>query len=149
MPTFPGVSPRSWQERASRCLISALSLLVFAFLDLVDFVLCYVYWFVDGILEENPIPCYCWNRREKQGSPDGVGEEEEVSDTLYERRNLFRENGLVCFGGRSSEKEEKGGSRSRSRWSDCGCESCVSWLGKEVEKLYLMLREPSQGIWML
>ncbi|KAG1338856.1 putative lysophospholipase BODYGUARD 5 [Cocos nucifera] len=102
--------------------------------------------FVDGVLEENPIPCYCWNRREKQGSPDGVGEEEEVSETLYGRKSLFREIGLVCFGGRSSEREEKRGSRSRSRWSDCGCESCVSSLGKEEEKLYLMVREPSQGI---
>nr|XP_019706188.1 probable lysophospholipase BODYGUARD 4 [Elaeis guineensis] len=146
MATFPGVSPRRWRERASRGLISALSLLVFAFLDLADFVLCFFYRFVDGFLDENPIPCYCWNRREKQGSPDGVGEEEEVSETLYGRKNLFREICLVCIGGRSSEREEKRGSRSRGRWSDCGCESCVSsQQGKEEEKLYLMVREPSQA----
>ncbi|XP_017696824.2 probable lysophospholipase BODYGUARD 4 [Phoenix dactylifera] len=145
MPTFPRVSPGRWRERASRGLISALSLLVFAFLDLVDFVLCFFFRFVDGVLEGNPIPCYCWNRREKQGSPDGVGEEEEVSETLYGRRNLFREIGLVSYGGRSGEKEGKGASRSTRRWSDCGCESCISWQGKEEEKLYLMVREPSQA----
>jgi hypothetical protein len=32
-----------------------------------------------------------------------------------------------------------------NRWSDCGCESCVSWMNNGDEKLHVIVREPSKG----
>lgn len=35
------------------------------------------------------------------------------------------------------------------RWSDCGCESCVSWMNNCVQddeqKLHVQIKEPLQG----
>ncbi|XP_072961158.1 probable lysophospholipase BODYGUARD 4 [Typha angustifolia] len=141
------LSLQKWPGRALDALNSAISGIVFALLDLLDFILCFFYRFVDGVLEENPIPCYCYHNRGKQGILDVEEEEEEVSETLYERRNFFRQMDLLSLKERSHGGGEGGGGGKlrSSRWSDCGCESCVSWQGKGEEKLHLVVREPSQA----
>ncbi|GJN10641.1 hypothetical protein PR202_ga28752 [Eleusine coracana subsp. coracana] len=91
---------------------SALAAAVFAFLDMVDVVLCFVYGFLDGILEDGPpVSCYCHRTSDGGAGEDEV--EEAVSDTLYERRSVFKDA--------PTEEEEK------PRWSDCGCASCGEW----------------------
>lgn len=124
-------------------LISAISHLVFSFLDLLDFLLCFFYRFIDGILEENPGQCYCQNT-EKQGSDESHG----VSETLYGRRNIFRATGLRWFAERTNEGQRGEGLRSH-RWSDCGCERCTSWQGKGEMRLHTVVMEPASGIWFV
>ncbi|RWW77947.1 hypothetical protein BHE74_00013850 [Ensete ventricosum] len=108
MPTSPTFSPRD-------VVISAVSLLVFVLLDLLDFILCYFYRFLDVILEGNPVPCYCQKRgREERsdgegGGGGGGGGGEEVSETLHGRRNLFREMGFFPFWKAASAGEEERG----------------------------------------
>lgn len=123
-------------------LISAISLLVFSFLDLLDFLLCFFYRFLDRILEENPSHCYCQKREEQRN------EERILSETLYgiKRRNVFRElMGFDWFVKRTNERRENGSLRIH-RWSDCGCERCVSWQRKGEERLHFVVKEPAQGI---
>ncbi|WOL06807.1 putative lysophospholipase BODYGUARD 4 isoform X1 [Canna indica] len=133
MPSSPTFSPKD-------SLISAISLFVFTFLDLLDLLLCYFYRFLDGILEDNPIPCYCHNRA-KQEASDG---EDIVSETLCRRRNLFREMGLPFLKAKLDGKQYEGEPCS-PRWSDCSCNSCLSWQEKGDEKLHVVAMEPSQG----
>ncbi|KAJ8491545.1 hypothetical protein OPV22_013266 [Ensete ventricosum] len=144
MPTSPTFSPRD-------VVISAVSLLVFVLLDLLDFILCYFYRFLDVILEGNPVPCYCQKRgREERsdgegGGGGGGGGGEEVSETLHGRRNLFREMGFFPFWKAASAGEEERGELRSPRWSDCSCISCLSWQEKGQDKLHLAVMEPSQG----
>ncbi|KAI0498185.1 hypothetical protein KFK09_021426 [Dendrobium nobile] len=138
--------------RVTNAIISSVSLIVFALLDLLDFALCFIYRFLDSVLEENPIPCYC---RSRGGEEEG----DEISETLYGRRNEFRDQilGLFSATGRSDddddekEKEKKEAGRRSPRWSDCNCESCVScaswqnWQGMGKETLHLVIKEPTRA----
>lgn len=133
MPTSSTFSPGD-------VVISAVSLLVFALLDLLDFILCYFYRFLDVILEGNPVPCYC-QRRGREERSDGEGGEE-VSETLHGRRNLFREMGFPFWKAASDGEEERGELRF-PRWSDCSCISCLSWQERGQDKLHLAVMEPS------
>ncbi|CAL9148303.1 unnamed protein product [Musa hybrid cultivar] len=133
MPTSSTFSPGD-------VVISAVSLLVFALLDLLDFILCYFYRFLDVILEGNPVPCYCQRRgREERSAGEGG---EEVSETLHGRRNLFREMGFPFWKAASDGEEERGELRF-PRWSDCSCISCLSWQERGQDKLHLAVMEPS------
>ncbi|CAL9108899.1 unnamed protein product [Musa acuminata var. zebrina] len=133
MPTSSTFSPGD-------VVISAVSLLVFALLDLLDFILCYFYRFLDVILEGNPVPCYCQRRgREERSDGEGRGE---VSETLHGRRNLFREMGFSFWKAASDGEEERGELRF-PRWSDCSCISCLSWQERGQDKLHLAVMEPS------
>lgn len=134
------ISPKMTPSSPKESLISSLSFLVFGFLDLLDLLLCYVYRFLDAILEEKPIPCYCHGRA-KQGAEE---EEEGVSETLCHRRNLFRQRSLPFLEAKGSEKEDKGELRS-PRWSDCSCRACLAWREKGHQKLHFVVMEPSQG----
>ncbi|KAK1316233.1 hypothetical protein QJS10_CPA05g00641 [Acorus calamus] len=142
-----GVSASSllkWPIKASEALIWALSIAVFFYLDFLDTILCMVYGFLDDHLEERTSPCCCENRA-KQGTFEGSDGEGEVSVTLHERRNIFRQLGLSKLRKRREVNGEKG-FRTEPRWSDCDCGSCVSWKGNDEQKLHLVVKEPLQGL---
>ncbi|KAG6497724.1 probable lysophospholipase BODYGUARD 4 isoform X1 [Zingiber officinale] len=127
---------------AKDSIISAISLLVFSSLDLLDFFLCYLYRFLDAILEESPVACYC--RREGGGRGRSFVEEE--SKTIRGRRSLFRvRSGFACVGEKRDGKEEKGCDARSPRWSDCGCEACLSWQEKGKEELHLVVMDAFGG----
>ncbi|XP_027351510.1 probable lysophospholipase BODYGUARD 5 isoform X2 [Abrus precatorius] len=69
-----------------------------------------------------------------------------VSDSLYERKNIFREMGFLQFGRKredSNRKYGRDGEKSVKSWSDCGCESCLSWVNDESDyKLHFVVKEP-------
>lgn len=139
-------------------LLSSFNNTVFLFLDFLDSVFCLAYNVLDLVIEgKYRSSCYCFKKKKKNGN-NGVGgdAESEVSDTLYQRRNLFRDMGLMrVFWGRWKEEEEDedfGGlglddEQKRHRWSDCSCSSCFGWMNKssEDQKLHFVVTEPSEG----
>ncbi|XP_021288625.1 probable lysophospholipase BODYGUARD 3 isoform X2 [Herrania umbratica] len=89
-------------------LNKAVSFIVFCFLDLVDFILCFVYKVVDFCIEAEWKPCYCSSAKEaitgsgkilvsEQGESKIVCltpsklQLEDISDTLYSRPSLVTE----------------------------------------------------------
>lgn len=130
-------------------LISLLTSLVFLFLDFLDASLCVLYRFLDAVLEGKPSPCYCGdNRGGARGGASGGDGESEVSETLYGRRNVFREKGMLRLVERWDPAGLAGkvvGMNHRRRWSDCGCDSCVSWACDGALKLHVVVQEPLEG----
>ncbi|KAF9593626.1 hypothetical protein IFM89_024310 [Coptis chinensis] len=139
------LTPGKWPEKTVEKLITASSLVVFTFLDILDIFLCFFYRKIDAFLEGNTTPCYC-NRR----GQNGKGGEEQPSETLYERKNIFRELGF--FGNGNTTKRETciekcSLKKVKRRWSDCSCESCVSWQQQTGEyKLHVVVKEPSKAV---
>ncbi|XP_062166082.1 probable lysophospholipase BODYGUARD 4 isoform X3 [Alnus glutinosa] len=87
-------------------------------------------------------PCYCGKRIRRELIHDGEGE---MSETLYTRKNVFREMGFPGFATKRKDSiNRSGGGVVVNRWSDCGCESCVSWMNNGDEKLHVIVREPSK-----
>ncbi|KAK7848290.1 putative lysophospholipase bodyguard 1 [Quercus suber] len=91
-----------------RVINEAVSFIVFSVLDLIDFLLCYVYKLVDFFIEAEWKPCYCSSGKEVITSSGKIlvseqGESkivclsstkvqlEEISDTLYTRPSLVSE----------------------------------------------------------
>lgn len=91
-----------------RVIHEAVSFIVFSFLDLLDFILCFAYKVVDFFIEAEWKPCYCTSAKEaitssgkilvsEQGESKIVClsssklELEEISDTLYNRPSLVSE----------------------------------------------------------
>ncbi|KAL6988127.1 hypothetical protein U1Q18_013874 [Sarracenia purpurea var. burkii] len=126
-----------WPRKTAEALVSALTRIVFLFLDLLDIVLCIFFGFVDGFLEGNATRCYCHQRGEK-GSDD---RESESSETLYRRKNVFREMGFLRFLRKFDSGEKNGGGMVGKRWSDCGCESCVGWMSSGDQRLHVVVKE--------
>lgn len=131
----PLVFPK-WLTKASNFLISSLSFIIFIFLDFLDFLFCIYFYYIDGFLEGKSTPCYC-----KVGNEDKKSENE-VSETLHRRKNVFRKMRFV----RKYEnlKENENGVLG-NRWSDCGCESCVAWMMNVDQRLFVAVSEASQG----
>lgn len=82
------------------------------------------------------------------GDGNGNGENE-LSETLYGRRNVFRRIAFLGFCGRCEDSETMNCGSVLNRWSDCGCASCVSPMENQNQnqnqKLYVAVREPSRG----
>lgn len=99
---------------------------------------------MDGFLEGQATPCYCKENGEQRISV-GENEEGELSETLYRRKNVFREMGFLGFSGKweNSRKVEAG--KIGARWSDCGCQSCLSWMSNGEDKLHVCISEPTRG----
>ncbi|KAL5834903.1 hypothetical protein ACOSQ4_014400 [Xanthoceras sorbifolium] len=132
--TFPGI----WARKCATNVHAFLSSIIFLFLDFIDTLLCFIYRYLDEFFEGKAPHCYCKKRREQ------VGEEEiELSETLYGRKSVFRR--FLGFTRKWKECEKTGGVQRKNRWSDCGCESCVSWMKNDEKKLHVVVREPSQG----
>ncbi|KAL2523281.1 AB hydrolase-1 domain-containing protein [Forsythia ovata] len=85
-----------------------LSFIVFTLLDILDFLLCYIYKILDYLIEAESKPCYCSSAKEAITSSGKIlvsehGESkilrltstklqlEEISDTLYTRPSLLSE----------------------------------------------------------
>lgn len=130
----------SFPRRFGTAIHTALSLIVFFFFDLIDAILCVVYEFVDEILEGKSRSCYC-----SAVAPQTTGENE-CSETLFRRRNIFREMWFLGFARRFKSKLSRRMRKSKihesvNRWSDCGCQSCNSWTKNEDENLHVVVKD--------
>ncbi|XVE90253.1 hypothetical protein DITRI_Ditri20bG0064100 [Diplodiscus trichospermus] len=139
--------PGKWSRKCGSILLQVITFLVFLFLDFLEAVLCVVYKLLDEFFEGKATPCYCG----KKGGENGecFGKENELSETLYGRENVFRKMGFLGFARKWEYRMKKDGDGSRgvmvNRWSDCGCDSCVSWMKKlGNQKLHVDVRELSQ-----
>lgn len=100
-----------------------------------------MYRCLDEFFEGKAPHCYCEKRTDGE-------EENEQSETLCGRKNLF---GQMRFPGnprRGKECDKVTSDHQHqlvNRWSDCGCESCVSWMKAGDQKLHFVVKEPSQG----
>ncbi|KAF0907580.1 hypothetical protein E2562_018387 [Oryza meyeriana var. granulata] len=136
MPALADLSPSAWPRAVTGAVSSALAAGVFAFLDVVDVLLCFVYGCLDGVFEDSPVSCYCHR------SYSAALEDDEVSDTLYLRRSACRDAlmGLVAPVVKRTGSPEKGRS---PRWSDCGCESCRAWQRHDDgRQLHFVVNQP-------
>lgn len=126
-------------EKKVKALLDTITFLVFIFFDFVDVVLCVAYELLDKLFEAKPFPCYCGKKLETK----------ELSETLFWRKNVFREMGFLSFGRKTCEavKKRDDGNRGEvvNRWSDCGCDSCVSWMKKSNQTLHVVVKEFPQG----
>ncbi|CAN6206508.1 unnamed protein product [Urochloa humidicola] len=137
---------RAWPRAAAGAASWALGAAVFAFLDVLDVVLCLVYALLDGILEESPVRCYCHR------SPPDDGDDE-VSDTLYlyarpsavrdALLGLVRRVLVVAVRNKSHHKAAPCKWWGSPRWSDCGCKSCVAWRSG-AGRLHVVAKEPDK-----
>ncbi|KAI9070743.1 hypothetical protein K1719_047295 [Acacia pycnantha] len=132
-----------WPTKSAEKLVSITTFTVFLVLDFLDTVFCVIYKYLDEYIEGEAHTCCCRNRgnHEQRTKED---EEGELSDTLYRRKNLFREMGLLLNGRKLEDSETKwrGGRWSVNSWSDCGCESCLSWVSDGDHKLHFVVNEP-------
>ncbi|CAL1356671.1 unnamed protein product [Linum trigynum] len=127
-------------------LHSVLTVVVFLLLDLLDAVFCLIYRFVDEYLEgKRKKPCYC-EKRDGNGRNNG---EIQLSETMWGRRNVFRLMGARLPSKRlklqpvDCKKSSDDCGTAAGRWSDCRCESCVSWTKNgDGRKLHVVVREP-------
>lgn len=136
--SFQAIFPREWARKSGIAIHAVLSLIVFFFFDLLDAALCVVYEFVDEILEGKSRGCYC------TASPPHTTGEDEFSETLYRRRNIFREMGFLGFARKfklSRETRKFKIHESVNRWSDCGCQSCNSWTKNEDGNLHVVVKD--------
>uniref|UniRef100_A0A7C9D7N4 2-hydroxymuconate-6-semialdehyde hydrolase n=1 Tax=Opuntia streptacantha TaxID=393608 RepID=A0A7C9D7N4_OPUST len=129
-----------WTKQSAQLLHGLLSFIVFTALDFMDCVFCIIFAYLDEFFEGNngvSAPCYCLKKRgvNEGGDADNCERESQLSETLYGdcRRNVFRELGLQRRFEKSKDKrvgfESEVGKREKgNRWSDCGCQSCVSWM---------------------
>ncbi|KAK0599265.1 hypothetical protein LWI29_003733 [Acer saccharum] len=140
--TFPG----KWARKCATNFHTALSSIVFLFLDFLETLLCVIFRYLDEFFEGNPPHCYCDQKKSREQK---LGEEEknELSETLYGRKNVFRKMGFLGFARKYEEcKKTSGGQlKNMNRWSDCVCESCVSWTMNDDNKLHVVVKEPSQA----
>lgn len=125
-------------------LLLPVNFIVFFFLDFLDAVLCVFYRYLDQFLEGKATACYCTSKGDERENADGDGENE-LSETLYCRRNVFRRVALVGVPGRCQDSEKMNGGSVWNRWSDCGCSSCVDGMENGNQKLYVAVREPPRG----
>ena len=141
--TVPQIFSGKWARISAEWLHSGLNWVVFLFLDFLDTLFCVLFRVLDEFMEGKASRCYCEN----------MGEDGEMSETLYgkERKNIFREMGFLGFMRKWENSEKIGGrveeAKRTTRWSDCECESCVSWLNDgNDQKLHVVVMETSEGI---
>jgi hypothetical protein len=119
-----------------------------AFTMKLDFLMCIFFRYVDSFLEGKPTTCYCGGSQNGTTTTKDYDERNiGISETLFGRKNVFRK----IMGWKFDEVSKKSGSDDlrkikKTRWSDCGCESCVSWMdiGGDL-KIHVDVQEPSIG----
>ncbi|KAG8367739.1 hypothetical protein BUALT_Bualt16G0104200 [Buddleja alternifolia] len=152
MSRIPAIFPRKWLSRISETLISITSAIVFFFLDIFDAIMCVFFRILDEFLEGKSSSCYCMKkelieRGENNEDFPGLDEASELSESLHGRNNVFSEIGLRRISRIRSEESVfcvgKG-----NRWSDCGCESCVSWMNNNGSdsRLHVVVKEQQKGL---
>lgn len=140
------VSAREWASRITEILISAASLPVFLLLDILDVIMCLIFTLLDRFLDGGNSSCYCHS--DITQPPDS---ETELSESLlHGRKNIVREMlRLLKFPVFLTKKgTAQAQARRANRWSDCGCESCLSWMNQKQthSTLHLLVKQPQRGI---
>ncbi|KAG2405427.1 lysophospholipase BODYGUARD 4 [Vigna angularis] len=141
--SLPLSSPK-WLTNCVQSLIFILCCVVFLIFDLLDSVFCVIYGYIDKLIEGEVSPCCCsnWERQKRRMNVT----DDDISDSLYERRNIFREMGFLRYERKREDSTTnfvKGSARSVNRWSDCGCDSCLSWVNDGSDyKLHFVVKEP-------
>nr|AFK37610.1 unknown [Lotus japonicus] len=139
--SLPLSSPK-WLTNCAQILNSFICFIVFFIFDLLDAVFCVIYRILDKHIEGESSPCCC-SKLEKQNKKLLNHEYDGESDSLYERKSIFREMGFLQFGRKQEDSNRKCGEiRPLNRWSDCGCESCLSWVNGGDYKLHFVVKEP-------
>ncbi|KAK8698220.1 hypothetical protein V6N13_114346 [Hibiscus sabdariffa] len=160
LPLSSSILIRKWTRKCTKNLISAPNFLVFSYLDLLDSVFCVVYKYLDLLMEGEASPCYC--RSKIKGcygnKPGDEDEETGISETLYGRQKKLKEmidliefverllnktKGFDAGYGDFKDKKKVGLHRLGNRWSDCGCDSCISWMKVDDPKLHVVVNEAS------
>ncbi|XP_042064678.1 probable lysophospholipase BODYGUARD 4 [Salvia splendens] len=135
------VSAREWVSRITETLISAASLPVFLLLDILDVIMCLIFRLLDRFLEGTNSSCYCHS-----DITQPPHSETELSESLHGRKNIVREMlRLLKFPVFLTKNGTAPASRA-NRWSDCGCESCLSWMNhtQTHSNLHLLLKQPQR-----
>ncbi|VVB14965.1 unnamed protein product [Arabis nemorensis] len=151
----------SFQEKCVSVINGAPRWAVFFLFDLLDDLLCIVFRFLDEVMEGKLESCHC---KIPQETTDFAGYEflsdhKHLSETLYRRRNIFRQAGFLRFAKKLPEITKKIGivtflrkfllpgkmkkvlREVANRWSDCGCKTCVSWTN--TDQLNVIVKQPS------
>ncbi|KAE8667523.1 zinc finger protein VAR3 [Hibiscus syriacus] len=149
---------RKWTRKCTKNLISAPNFLVFSYLDFIDSVFCVVYRYLDLLLEGEASPCYCRSKNKSETINDD--EENGISETLHGRQKklkemidliefveklLNRNKGFEAGYGDFNYRKKVGIHRLGNRWSDCGCDSCISWMKVDDPKLHVVVKEASSN----
>ncbi|XP_022743819.1 probable lysophospholipase BODYGUARD 4 [Durio zibethinus] len=152
--------PRKWTTEFTKTLLSAPNFIVFSYLDFLDSVFCVIYKYLDVFFEGKASPCYCTTTKiSENGSNGKMGGNEEIgmSETLHGRKKKLKELiVLIQFVEKLLNKKKgvEGDYRFRNqkkaavhrlgnRWSDCGCDSCISWMKTDDPKLHVVVKEAS------
>ncbi|XP_020582708.1 LOW QUALITY PROTEIN: probable lysophospholipase BODYGUARD 3 [Phalaenopsis equestris] len=131
---------------AARALNTAVSIIVFSILDLLDVLLCLVYKLVDFMVEREWKPCYCSFSSSgdivAKGGGGGRGGRSNVpldtiSDTLHFRPYFVSDLASIIFKKYAIHNippqaileipSHKAKPRPSPRWSDCDCHTCNAW----------------------
>lgn len=109
--------------------------------------MCLIFRVVDEFFEGQSPSCYCMERNVEE-KVESL-EESELSSSLHGRKNVFREMGLLKIP-RIWSKETAfsvGVRTSKNRWSDCGCDSCLSWMNNNGtdSKLHVVVKQKHTG----
>lgn len=135
-------SPK-WLRNCATLLNSFTCYLLFLLFDLVDTVFCFIYRYLDVLFDGEVSPCGC-SKLETQKEDD---EDYGISESLYARKNMFREIGFLQFGRKRDDSIGRTRTRKVNSWSDCGCESCLSWVNHGGDyKLHFSVKEPLMGM---
>ncbi|XP_004290023.1 PREDICTED: uncharacterized protein LOC101312979 isoform X1 [Fragaria vesca subsp. vesca] len=134
------MSAHQWLEKAATALNSGLAFIVFLVFDLLDAILCILFRYIDYLFEGRPGSCFCGRSWEIEQVRNNEDDHQQLSETLYRRKNIFKELGRLVRVAKSYHKTSGG---RVARWSDCGCHSCVSWLNTEEHNLHLVVKQPS------
>ncbi|KAK4486561.1 hypothetical protein RD792_009246 [Penstemon davidsonii] len=135
---------------AGRFLNKIISFFIFTLLDLLDFILCYLYKIADFFIEAECKPCYCSSSKEAITSSGKIlvseqGESkivqltcsklhlEDISDTLYTRPSLVSEisKSTVVHSSKKIDRQRKGRVRSTFTVNSTIVEMLQGRIGKE------------------
>lgn len=166
---------KSFLSLTGRVIIKVVSFIVFSLLDLLDFLLCFVYKVADFYIEAEWKPCYCFSAKEAITSSGKIfvseqGESkivrltstklhlEEISDTLYTRPSVVSEVSkftvnelkMLKLDGTKIEmlQGKIGGQQLHPipRWSDCNCKFCNCWSSCGKDTLFVKAEVPKGNV---
>ncbi|PPS07055.1 hypothetical protein GOBAR_AA13589 [Gossypium barbadense] len=145
-----------WRRKCAKHLLSVPNFVVFSYLDFLDSVFCVIYKHLDLLFEGKASPCYCTTK--KIDINGQLSDDNEISETLqYGKRKKLKElvvllrfvedllNKSKGFEAIYISKNRKNGDfyRVGNRWSDCGCDSCISWMKTDDPKLHVEVNKAS------
>ncbi|XVE90250.1 hypothetical protein DITRI_Ditri20bG0063800 [Diplodiscus trichospermus] len=152
-------------RKCTKSLLSAPKFLVFSYLDFLDFLFCVIYKCLDVFIEGKVSPCYCTSKKmiNENGSNEKLEGNEEIgmSETLHGRKKKLMELIVLLqfveklmkrkkeIEADCSYRNQKNGvvhnHRLKNRWSDCGCDSCISWMKTDDPKLHVVVKQASNS----